>query len=99
MVLYNLTAIVEEEFHDEWMEWMQQTFIPTVINTSLFVNHDVLKVLDSPNPGVTYCFQFKAEGHDRYQAFKNKFETGLLNDYFNKFENKAVSFSTVMEYV
>ena len=98
MVLYNLTAIVEEEFHDEWMTWMKEIFIPSVINTGLFKDHHVLRVLDSPNPGVTYCFQFIAAGHQEYQKFRDRHEPALLNDYYNKFENKAVSFSTLMEY-
>ncbi len=99
MILYNLTAIVEEEFHDEWMDWMQQTFIPSVLNTNLFNNHQVLKVLDSPNPGITYCFQFTADGKDRFQTFRSKFETELLDNYYSRFENKAVTFSTLMEYI
>lgn len=99
MVLYNLTAIVEEEFHDEWMAWMKQTFIPEILNTNLFINHCVLKVLDSPNPGITYCFQFNADGPEHYQKFKDSLEAPLLDKYYNRFENKAVSFSTIMEYI
>jgi hypothetical protein len=61
MLLYNVTLIIEEDIAAEWLKWMKEIHIPEVMETGKFVSNRLLKVLDSPNEGVTYCAQYVAE--------------------------------------
>lgn len=99
MILYNVTVILDEDIHQEWLEWMQGQHIPEVMSTGHFTSNRMLKVLDSPNEGVTYCIQYMAENMQQYQQYKENHASRLQAAYPEQFANKFVSFRTIMEYV
>jgi hypothetical protein len=59
----------------------------------------VLKVLDSPNEGYTYCIQFIAESVEKYNDYKRLTTDQLQNNVPAEFLNKFVVFSTLMEFI
>lgn len=99
MLLYNVTLILEESAADEWLQWMQETHIPAVMATGKFVSNRLLKVVDSPNEGVTYCAQYVAENVNDYNDYQQNFAPALQADLQQKFENRFVAFRTLMEYI
>jgi len=99
MLLYNVTLILEESAADEWLQWMQETHIPAVMATGKFVSNRLLKVVDSPNEGVTYCAQYVAENVNEYNDYQQNFAPALQADLQQKFENRFVAFRTLMEYI
>ena len=99
MILYNITVILEEGIEREWLIWMQNTHIPEVMATGKFVSQRILKVLESPNEGVTYCVQYVADTKELYDSYRVQFEQGFLHTLQNKYPNKLVSFSTIMEFI
>ena len=99
MLLYNVTLIIEDVAVEEWLKWMQETHIPAVLETGKFVSHRLLKVLDSPNEGVTYCVQYVVENLADYEDYQLNFASSLQADLQQKFENRFVAFRTLMEYI
>lgn len=98
MILYNVTIIIEDSIHEQWLNWMQNTHIGQVMDTGCFASNRVLKVLDSPNEGITYCIQYVADSLDKYNEYKEKYATDLQADFPAEFANKFVSFRTLMEF-
>jgi len=99
MLLYNVTLIIEDSVAEDWLSWMQEVHIPEVMQTGMFVSSRLLKVIDSPNEGVTYCAQYVAENLENYNTYQDKFAPELQADLNEKFANKFVAFRTLMEYV
>jgi len=99
MLLYNVTVIIEDAAAEEWLQWMQETHIPAVMATGKFVSNRLLKVLDSPNEGVTYCTQYVAENLTAYEDYQQNFGPALQAELQSKFENRFVAFRTLMEFV
>jgi hypothetical protein len=99
MLLYNVTSIIEEGTASQWLSWMQGEHIPKVMETGKFVSYRLLKVLDSPNEGVTYCAQYIVENMADYQEYQEKFAPGLQAEAFELFETKVIAFRTLMEYI
>ncbi|WP_407428555.1 DUF4286 family protein [Arcticibacter sp.] len=99
MVLYNLTIIVDETINAEWQSWVKTAFIPKISETNLFISHRLLKVLNSPNEGVTYCLQFVAENAVKYETFASDHAPAIMELHAQKFGNQCVSFSSLMEYM
>lgn len=99
MYLYNVTYIVEQTIAPTWLEEMTNIHIPQVMATQKFVSNRLLKVMDSPNEGVTYCLQFIAENAADLADYQKQFEPQQQQDLFAKFENKFVFFSTVMKFI
>jgi hypothetical protein len=99
MILYNVTVILDESAEQDWVKWMNEVHVPEVMATNCFVSSRMLKVLDSPNEGVTYCMQYIAENTETYERYKTEFAPALQADALKKFENKFVAFRTLMEFV
>jgi len=99
MFLYNVTLILEDSAAEEWLQWMQDTHIPEVMATGMFVSHRLLKVLDSPNEGVTYCAQYVVENLDSYNQYLEAHAPALQEDLNERFKNRYVAYRTLMEFV
>lgn len=99
MILYNITVIIEQEIEAEWLTWISGIFIPNALSNKLLVSNRLLKVLNSPNEGVTYCLQFIVDNMENYTEFVKRFEPSLLYTHTEQFKNKSVFFSSVMEFI
>lgn len=99
MLLYNVTFIIEEAAAAAWLQYMQEDHIPEVLATGLFVSNRLLKVIDSPNEGVTYCSQYVAQSIEDYDTYQQNYAPALQEDINTKFKDKFVSFRTLMEYI
>ncbi|MBB6502693.1 DUF4286 family protein [Pedobacter cryoconitis] len=99
MLLYNVTLIIEEVSAAAWLQWMQEEHIPEVMATGLFVSNRLLKVIDSPNEGVTYCSQYVVQTIEDYETYQLKHADALSVELNSRFKDKYVSFTTVMEYI
>lgn len=99
MFLYNVTLILEDAAAEEWLQWMQDVHIPEVMATGLFVSNRLLKVVDSPNEGVTYCTQYVVETLDNYNKYQETFAPALQAELNEKFKNRFVAYRSLMEFV
>ncbi len=99
MLLYNVTLILDDAAAEEWLQWMQEIHIPEVMATGMFVSNRLLKVLDSPNEGVTYCAQYVAETMENYNEYLAAYAPALQADLNEKFKNRFVAYGTLMEFV
>lgn len=99
MLLYNVTLIVEEAAAESWLRWMQEEHIPKVMDTGMFVSNRLLKVIDSPNEGITYCAQYIAQSMEDYETYMALYAPGLQEELNTLFKDKFVAFRTLMEYL
>jgi len=99
MLLYNVTLILDDAAAEEWLQWMQEIHIPEVMATGMFVSNRLLKVVDSPNEGVTYCAQYVAENMANYDQYQSAFAPALQEKLNEKFKNRFVAYRTLMEFV
>jgi len=99
MVLFNITIIIDDSINKDWLSWMNERFIPEAMSTGLIVSERLLKVLDSPNEGITYCLQFVIDEIDSYRTFHQNQYTQLMQEHAAKFNNRFVTFSTLMEFL
>ena len=97
MIIYNETIIVDESIYKEWLNWMETVHIPAILKTGVFNSYRILKVIDSPNEGVTYCIQYHASNLEDYNQFKNNHQLNFQAMHQQKFENKFVLFNTIMQ--
>ncbi|NII85862.1 DUF4286 family protein [Pedobacter riviphilus] len=99
MFLYNVTLILDDAIAEEWLQWMQDIHIPEVMATGMFVSNRLLKVIDSPNEGVTYCTQYVAETLEQYNKYQEEFAPALQADLNERYKNRFVAYRSLMEFV
>jgi len=99
MILYNVTLILDANIEADWLDWMHTEHIAEVMATGCFSAKRMLKVLDSPNEGVTYCMQYIADNMEQYNRYQTEFAPTLQAKGLAQFENKFVAYRTLMESV
>jgi len=99
MYLYNVTLILEDAAAQEWLQWMQETHIPQVMATGMFVSNRLLKVVDSPNEGVTYCAQYVVDSLENYNQYQEVFAPALQAELNERYKNRFVAYRSLMEFV
>lgn len=93
MYLYNASLIVEESAHNDLLIWTKQLLATKATAVRL------LKMLDSPHEGHTYCLQAEVDGQEDIQELR----IGLINELQQYIDHhhreKAFLFESVMEYL
>lgn len=97
MILYNVTVKIENNSKEEWLKWMRETHIPDVMNTGLFEEHKICRILHDENDGATYAIQYFCKDMDTFQRYQQEHAPALQADHSQRFQNKYVAFRTLME--
>ena len=99
MIIYNVTVNVDDSIHDEWLSWMRTVHINDVLNTGMFTNCRLCKILSDDDTGTTYSFQYTCDNMEKYEKYRDEFAPALREQVTEKFGNKFVAFRTLLEVI
>ena len=100
MIIYNVTVKIEHSVHDEWLDWMKNIHIPDVMDTGLFSENRICRLLSvDDTDGVTYAIQYGCKDLAIYEKYQKEFASALQKDHTDRFKDKFVAFRTIMETV
>ena len=99
MILYNITIVVDESIHEDWLQWMQQQHIPEVMATKKFQDWKMYRVLMEKNGGITYSVQFFAKTMGDLETYQAQFAQQLQKDVLDRYGSQFGAFRTVLEQV
>lgn len=99
MILFNTTFHVEDEVHNEWINWVKETYIPTATESGLITDPLLCKVLNHHDTGSSYSLQFKTDDtatlHRWYANTGNRLQVALQTT----FGTKVLPFTSLLEVV
>ena len=99
MYIYNVTTNVQEDVHDQWVDWMKKEHIPQMIDTGKFTKALMTKVLVKEEMGgITYSVQYWAGSRQQLDAYYEE-HARVLRRKLKLFEGKVVSFRTELQVV
>jgi hypothetical protein len=100
MLLYNVTVGVDKDIEAEWLQYMREKHIKDVLNTGLFVESKMYKVLHDQDDGtISYSIQYFARSIEDVQQYLEVFAPVLIEQHRKKFEHKHIAFRTLLEEV
>jgi hypothetical protein len=100
MILYNITTNVTADIEEDFISWMKSIHIPEVMETGIFLDHKFYKLLhDSEDGSVNYSIQFFTESMERMMEYEKKHATALRIKTKERYQDKAVSFRSLLETV
>lgn len=100
MMLYNVTVGIDQSIEAEWLPWMKEVHIPAVLETGMFLNAKIYKVLhDNADGSISYSVQYFANSIIEIQTYLEQHAPRLVEAHRQKFSNKHVAFRTVLEEV
>ena len=99
MYIYNVTTNIQEDVHDEWLDWMKNEHIPDMLNTKKFTKALMSRVLvEEEMGGITYSVQYTCINKEMLQKYYAE-DAADLRSRSKAFEGKFVAFRTEMEIV
>lgn len=99
MYIYNVTTNIQEDVHDEWVQWMKNEHIPDMLNTGKFLKVLMSRVMvEEQMGGITYSVQYTAQSKEMLQKYYDE-NAADLRSRSKAFEGKFVAFRTEMEVV
>ena len=97
MIIYNITTNVSWAVHDNWLPWLQQQYIPQVLQTGCFIHSQILRLLDTDDEeGPTYAIQFQASSQEDYQTFRDQHHHSFEQQVLEKWGDHIISFESLM---
>lgn len=101
MIIYNVTINIENDIHEDWLNWMKKVHIPDVMNTGYFVEHKLCKILtyQEDETGHTYAIQYTCKSMDDLDEYQEKYAPTLQKNHSARYEGKFVAFRTLLEVV
>jgi len=101
MILYNVTINVDDDSHDEWLTWMKNVHIPSVLSTGLFLSQKMYRLITKfpEETGTTYSVQYWLTDMEHFEQYRDQYAPALQKQTFQKFGDRFSAFRTLMEEV
>lgn len=101
MFIYNVTIALDAEIEDQWVQWMQSTHIPEMLQTGCFTEACMHKVLHSANETghPSYAVQYKVNSYKELENYYKNHANDLRNKAFEAFSDKFIALRTELEEV
>ena len=94
MYIYNVTINVENDIHQQWLDWMKNTHIPAMLATQKFSKALMTKVMvEEQMGGITYSVQYTTDSKQTLESYYTQ-DAPKLRAQSKQFEGKFVAFRT-----
>ena len=95
MYLYNITINVAQEVRKDFVNWLQNTHIPQVMDTGLFTEAKLVLVTENEEMGgITYATQYTCASAQKLKAYYRNFAPAFNQNLVQKFPEKVFIFGT-----
>lgn len=99
MIIYNVTANIDESIHEKWLSWIKE-HIPKVLATGKFEKATLTKVLvEEDLGGVTYSIQYRSYSREALDAFYKEDAEAFRNEALKLFADKMLAFRTELQII
>jgi hypothetical protein len=100
MIIYNVTTKVSNNINDAWLHWMKLEHIPAIMNTGLFHDYRICRLLEQDDQeGPTYSVQYFTDTLENYQTYLEEHAPAFRQLSYELFGSQFVAFRTVMQVV
>jgi Domain of unknown function (DUF4286) len=98
MLLYNVTFGIDKVIETEWIAWMKINYLPAMMNTGLFIEYKMYKVLSHDDEtSVSFSVQCFAMKIEDVLMYLNEYAPQLTELHREKFKDRHVAFNTLLE--
>ena len=97
MIIYNVTVNVENAVREEWLQWMRADHIPKVMETGLFIEYRICKLIHEEEQGVTYAIQYTCNSMSEYENYISNHAPRLRDEVKKKYGDRLVFFRSLLE--
>ena len=96
-IIYNVTVSIDYSVENEWVNWMKSKHIPDVLNTGLFIEAKLSRILAEESGGASYSIQYLCENMADYDKYQKEHAMALQQEHTKLFQGKFASFRTLLK--
>lgn len=96
MIIYNVTVNIDEDVHDDWFQWMSEVHIKDVMDTGLFLEARLSKILAEEDGGKSYSIMYLCRSMEDLEKYQNEHAPQLQAHHSSRYEGKFVAFRTLL---
>lgn len=97
MIIYNVTLSVDEEIHEDWLNWMKEVHIPDVMKTKLFIESKISKILAEEEGGKSYSVMYLCKDMETLNDYQENHAPALQKDHSDRYSGRFAAFRTLLE--
>ncbi|HVZ26185.1 MAG TPA: DUF4286 family protein, partial [Sediminibacterium sp.] len=92
MMLYNVTTHVQHAIAADWLQWMQESHIPAVMQTGCFRDYRILKLLETDeSEGLTFAVQYTIDDKELYESYLRLHAPALRQEISSRWGNQVIA--------
>ncbi|MCE2772423.1 MAG: DUF4286 family protein [Bacteroidetes bacterium] len=99
MIIYNVTVNIDNDVHDDWLQWMTTVHVPDVVATGCFTDGNIFKIMVDEQQGTSYSIQYKANSMDDVNRYLETFAPALREQHTARYKDKFVAFRTLLQHI
>lgn len=100
MFLFNVTTHLDPEQETDWLAWMQDNHIPSLLKGNYFTGAILTKVMvEEPMGGVTYTVQYTTNHKAIINGLYERQAAALEAQLLQKFGTEVLSFKTPLKII
>jgi hypothetical protein len=100
MIVYNVTTKVNHSIAKDWLDWLKNEYNPAMLQTGCFTHAVIFHLTDHDDvEGMTYAVQYHAKDEETYKRFLRTYDHAMQKMSLDKWQNKYISFRTMMKAV
>jgi hypothetical protein len=99
MILYNVTVNIDEKMEQDWLNWMINTHIPDVMNTGMFLDNKICRILAESEGGVSYSVQYLCKDMSTFEQYESILALALRKEHSDRYAGHFAAFRTLLEVV
>jgi len=97
MIIYNVTVNIDNDVHEDWLNWMKEKHIPDVVATGCFTEGNIFRILVDEQQGTSYSIQYAANSMADIERYREQFAPELQQEHMERYKDKFVAFRTLLE--
>jgi len=96
MILYNVTVSIDEQIHQEWLDWMRTKHVPDVMGTGCFIESRISRVHGEEEGGMSFAISYLCSSEEKYEEYTSKHAAALQREHMEKYNGKFAAFRTLL---
>ena len=100
MIVYSVTVSLAPQIEEDWKNWMISKHIPDVMNTGMFIDKKMTKVIDEHEEGaINYNIQYTCKSVDVLNEYQEKYASELQKEHGERYKDNFIAFRTILEVI
>ena len=100
MIIYNTTFHIEECIQQDFIDYIRQNVIPQATKSGLLTSPRFSRIFgEHEEQGFSYALEFATESISTLEKWNKTESAAVITPLIEKFGDKVVGFSTVMQVV